>query len=77
VRTFERAAARLTQGRDARLEVHHVEVDGDVGVVAGVEHSVFSAEGGPPVSQSLRVTLVYRREDGAWRLVHRHAGGEP
>ncbi|GAA4916125.1 hypothetical protein GCM10023204_22980 [Actinomycetospora succinea] len=77
VRTFERAAARLSDGRDGRFEVHHVEVAGDLGVLAGVEHSVFSVEGGPPQAQSLRVTLVYRREDGAWRLAHRHAGVEP
>lgn len=26
-----------------------------------------------PVSIGLRVTSVYRRKDGIWRLVHRHA----
>jgi len=27
----------------------------------------------PPVAWSNRVTHVFRREDGEWRLVHRHA----
>ena len=27
----------------------------------------------PAQDWSLRVTLVFRREDDAWRLVHRHA----
>lgn len=77
VPTFERAAARLSHGSDARLEVHRVEVGGDVGVLVGVEHGVFSVEGGPPHPQGLRVTLVYRRVDGDWRIVHRHADSGP
>jgi hypothetical protein len=27
----------------------------------------------PPQDWSLRVTLVFRREESVWRLVHRHA----
>jgi ketosteroid isomerase-like protein len=27
----------------------------------------------PEQDWSLRVTLVFRRDDGAWRLLHRHA----
>lgn len=75
VTTFERASARLSQGADAEFEVHHVEVGGDVGVLTGLERSAFSVEGGPVQPQTLRVTLVYRREDGVWRMVHRHADG--
>ena len=26
-----------------------------------------------PIEMALRLTELYRREDGAWRLVHRHA----
>jgi len=26
-----------------------------------------------PTPMALRVTHVYRKEDGAWKLVHRHA----
>jgi hypothetical protein len=27
----------------------------------------------PSQEWSLRITLVFRRDDGGWRLVHRHA----
>jgi uncharacterized protein (TIGR02246 family) len=75
VTAFETAAARLADGRDGRFEVQHVEVSGDVAVLAGLESGVFSAGGGPVLPQTLRVTLVYRREGGTWRMVHRHADG--
>jgi uncharacterized protein (TIGR02246 family) len=77
VTTFERAASRLSGGSDGRIEVHHVEVSGDLAVLTGLERSVFSAGGGPVAPQTLRVTLVYRREQGTWRMVHRHADGFP
>jgi ketosteroid isomerase-like protein len=28
--------------------------------------------GAPPEPYTLRVTTVFRREDGEWRIVHRH-----
>jgi ketosteroid isomerase-like protein len=28
--------------------------------------------GAPPESYTLRVTTVFRREDGEWRVAHRH-----
>jgi ketosteroid isomerase-like protein len=71
--TFEGAAARLSRGSGARVEVLHAEVSGNLGVIAGLESSVFSVEGGPVQPQTLRVTMIYRREGGVWRLAHRHA----
>jgi ketosteroid isomerase-like protein len=53
--------------------VLHAEVSGNLGVIAGLESSVFSVEGGPVQPQTLRVTMIYRREGGVWRLAHRHA----
>jgi len=32
---------------------------------------------GEPRSYTLRVTHVYRREDGQWRIVHRHGDTPP
>jgi ketosteroid isomerase-like protein len=30
-------------------------------------------DGGPVAPLTLRVTHLYRREDGEWKIVHRHA----
>jgi ketosteroid isomerase-like protein len=33
--------------------------------------------GGPPRDMVIRVTRIYRRTDGDWKLVHRHADFPP
>jgi ketosteroid isomerase-like protein len=44
----------------------------DVAFTAGVEHTSASMNG-EPRSYTQRATQVYRREDGQWRVAHRHA----
>jgi ketosteroid isomerase-like protein len=39
---------------------------------AVLEHTSVSVEG-QPRTYTLRATQVYRREDGKWRVAHRHA----
>jgi len=36
-----------------------------------------SVDGGPRRDMTLRVTHIYRRIDGDWKLVHRHADFPP
>jgi hypothetical protein len=57
----------------AELEVVAAEASGDLGYIVGYEHHTASVNGAPPAPIDLRVTLVFRREDGEWRAVHRHA----
>jgi ketosteroid isomerase-like protein len=52
----------------------HVLVSGDLGYVVVSEE--VRREGEPGVMQT-RATNVYWREDGAWRMVHRHADAPP
>jgi ketosteroid isomerase-like protein len=46
---------------------------GDLVVLVVIERQHGEVGGLPDQDWSLRVTLVYRREAAAWRLVHRHA----
>ncbi|MGB8383888.1 MAG: nuclear transport factor 2 family protein [Dermatophilaceae bacterium] len=65
--------ARTFRGGTADVEVFQTYACGDLAVVVAVERQHGSVEPLPSQDWSLRVTLVFRRESGAWRLVHRHA----
>lgn len=41
----------------------------------GYEHSSRSVDGGPVEPSTLRVTHVYRRENGEWKIVHQSRNG--
>ena len=69
--TFTWLAARFRELSDYRLDLVAAGASGDLAYTVGLEHkSVVSIDG--PATYTLRVTHVYRREDGAWRTVHRH-----
>lgn len=53
------------------FELQACDVVGDMAYTAGLEHSSASVDG-EPRTYTLRATQVYRREDGAWRVAHRH-----
>lgn len=72
---FDRLAASFTGSQSCGYEVIAAGVSGDLGYIAAVEHSVASSGGREPQPFALRVTIVLRREDGAWKVVHRH--GDP
>jgi ketosteroid isomerase-like protein len=50
---------------------------GDLGYTVAYEKTVASVRGGPAEPYTLRVTHVYRRERGEWRVVHRHGDAVP
>jgi ketosteroid isomerase-like protein len=53
-------------------QVLSFDVAGDMAYTEGLEHTSVSV-GGQPRTYTLRATQVYRREDGGWRVAHRHA----
>lgn len=53
------------------FEVQAYDVVGDMAYTAGLEHTSASVDG-EPRTYTLRVTQVYRRESGQWRIAHRH-----
>jgi ketosteroid isomerase-like protein len=57
-------------------EIVAADVVGDVAFTAGYERTQASING-EPRRYVLRVTQVYRREDGEWKVAHRHADTVP
>ncbi|MDP9301190.1 MAG: nuclear transport factor 2 family protein [Actinomycetota bacterium] len=72
--TMERAAALYRDGRAVGFDRLAEHVGEDVAYLVEVERFEAKMGGRADVSPvSLRCTSIFRREDGAWRLVHRHA----
>jgi ketosteroid isomerase-like protein len=65
--------ARFFKSGEATLEVVQTYASGDLVVLVVVERQHGEVGDYPPQEWSLRVTLVFRREGGEWRLAHRHA----
>jgi ketosteroid isomerase-like protein len=70
---FRWVAARFSNVSDFRFEVEVVEVNGDMAYTLGFERFNGSIAGRPVEPVAVRVTHIYRREDGEWKIVHRHA----
>jgi ketosteroid isomerase-like protein len=60
-----------------RFELVAAGVSGDLAYTVGYEHTTVSWDGIPLDPYTLRVTHVYRREDGEWKIIHRHADSPP
>ena len=54
------------------FELQAYDVGAETAYTVGLEHSSVSIDG-KPRKYTLRVTQVYRREDGEWKVAHRHA----
>ena len=70
--TFPWVASRFSNVSDFRFEVEVVGVSGDMAYTLGFERFNGSIAGRPVEPVTVRVTHVYRREDGEWKIVHRH-----
>jgi ketosteroid isomerase-like protein len=49
------------------------EASGDLAYTVALEHTTASVNGAEPRPYVVRVTTIFRREDGEWKVVHRHA----
>ncbi|MDD7936964.1 nuclear transport factor 2 family protein [Actinomycetospora lutea] len=73
---FRWLAGRLTELRAYDFELVAAGASGDLAYTVGFEHKTLVADG-EESTYTLRVTHVYRREDGQWRIVHRHGDRPP
>jgi ketosteroid isomerase-like protein len=74
---FDWLASNFSNGATYDLDLTAAGVSGDLGYVVGAEHSSASVGGEPLAPIALRFTLIFRREDGEWKEVHRHADPIP
>ncbi len=75
-KTVDWVASRYREGVvTAEYEVVHVGAD--LAYTVGYEIGDVVLDGAPMTRQRLRVTQIYRREDGEWCLVHRHGDFAP
>lgn len=72
---FEKLAAQFSDCRSFEIEVVAADAGADFGYIVAIERTTASIGGRPPASYGLRVTTIFRRQDGDWKIVHRH--GDP
>ena len=70
-------AARWSDSTDYRFEVTAADISGDIAYLVGFEHIANSVVGVPVEPYTLRVTHIFRRESGEWKIAHRHADYVP
>ena len=71
--TLERAASQLSEGKVLAFERISEYATSELAYIVEIERyhgKVGTSEAAP---NALRVTTVFRHEDGEWRIVHRHA----
>ena len=72
--TLERAASHYVEGEATGFEHISENATADLAYIVEVEQFRSKVGGAGEISSfSLRVTTIFRPEDGEWRIVHRHA----
>ncbi len=70
----DRAASFLSDGEMVAYETVAKYVTPELAYFVGVERAKAKVGGREDVAAiALRVTMIFRPEDGVWRIVHRHA----
>ncbi len=69
--TFDWLAGRFSECTSLEYEIVAAGASGDLAYLVTIERITATASG-EPTSYALRATWVFRREAGAWKVVHRH-----
>jgi ketosteroid isomerase-like protein len=73
--SFEWLATTFSNCESFTIDVIAAGASGDLAYIAASERVTTSVNERPPGAYTLRVTTIFRRENGAWKVVHRH--GDP
>ena len=72
--TLDQAAARYEDGRPVGIEPISKHVTEDLAYTVEIERYETKVGGSDELTPvSVRVTTIYRRENGGWKVIHRHA----
>ena len=72
--TMERAASNLREGEITSFETLAKYVTPEFAYIVRVERARAKVGGSEDIAPiALRVTTIFRPEDGTWKVVHRHA----
>jgi ketosteroid isomerase-like protein len=72
---FRRIAESFSNAEEGGIELIAHGVSGDLAYTAHREHTTTTVDG-ERREYVLRTTQVYRRENGTWKVIHRHADNE-
>jgi ketosteroid isomerase-like protein len=73
-KTIEHAASTIRDGEITGFEIVSKHVTPELAYVLEIERQKAKMGGSGDVTPfALRVTMIFRPEGGAWRVVHRHA----
>ena len=73
---FDHLADSFSDCTSYAFELLEAEVLGDSAYTVGFEHTSASVDG-VPRTYTLRATQIYRRENGEWKVAHRHGSAPP
>ena len=73
---FRTVASWFSDSTEYDFELVAAGASGDLAYIVGYEHNRVKVNG-QPRTYTLRATHVFRRENGQWRVVHRHADVPP
>ena len=74
IATNERGAKGFAPGSKSKFNVEQQAAVDGLAFWSGIQSAQVKMQGKPgKVTMNLRVTEVFRREKGGWKLIHRHA----
>jgi ketosteroid isomerase-like protein len=72
--SMERGASQFRDGENVGFEIIERHVTSDLGYIVRVERAKTKVGSGEDIAPiALRATMIFRPEDGTWKVVHRHA----
>jgi ketosteroid isomerase-like protein len=73
-RTQEHAASQFRDGEPVSVEIVEKHVTPELAYVVEIERAKAKIGGSEDITPfALRVTMIFRPEEGEWKIVHRHA----